>query len=63
MEEIWIAVSTRDVNGRGVNARLRDTIFAVFDRAVGDAEWDFTADWPTGPLHWFEVARLGLRSV
>ena len=63
LEEIWLAVSTRDRQGRGVNFRLRDAIFVSFEHAAGRAEWEPRADWPTGELHWFEVARLGVQSV
>ena len=39
---------------------LRELLFAiVFDAA--DAEvWEPRTDWFSGPLEWFEVARLGL---
>lgn len=63
LQEIWLAVSTRDRQGCGVNLRLRDLIFVSFEQAAGGAEWEPRADWPTGELHWFEVARLGLQSV
>jgi hypothetical protein len=63
LEEIWLAVSTRDRQGRGVNLRLRDLIFVSFEQAAGGAEWEPRADWPTEELRWFEVARLGVQSV
>jgi len=61
-EMIWIAISALDTNGNVVNVRLRDLIFVVAERILGDAEWEWTAEWPTDrELRWFEVARLALR--
>lgn len=60
MEEIWLAVSTRDIDGAGVPTRLRDVIFATFELLAGGGEWEWRADWPTGELRWFERARMGL---
>jgi hypothetical protein len=37
--------------------RLRD----VFERDARVLAWEPRSDWPSGPLEWFEVARLGLR--
>lgn len=60
-EEIWVAIATQAADGRFVDERLRDVLFRlVFDAAraeVGEPR----ADWPSGDLAWFEVARLGLR--
>ena len=60
-DEIWVAIATQAADGRFVDERLRDVLFRlVFD--AGEAElWEPRADWPSGELAWFEVARLGLR--
>jgi len=63
LEEIWVAVATRDPDGRGVPPRLRDYIFATLEDLTRPAEWDWRSDWPTDTLHWFEIARLGIRAV
>ena len=60
-DEIWIAIATQAVDGRFVDERLRDVLFrVVFDAAEAEV-WEPRADWPSGELAWFEVARLGLR--
>jgi hypothetical protein len=56
-----MAVSILDGTGEGVPARLRDMIFAVVEQLLEPAEWEARADWPTGPLDWFEVCRLAIR--
>lgn len=60
-EEVWVAIATQATDGRFVEERLRDVLFGlVLD--VAEAElWEPRADWPSGELAWFEVARLGLR--
>jgi len=59
-DEFWIAVSTVDVSGAGVEQRTRDMIFALVDQAAGPGEWEVVSAWPEGGLSWFEVARYGL---
>lgn len=60
-DEIWVAIATQAVDGRFVDERLRDVLFRlVFDAAEAEL-WEPRADWPSGELAWFEVARLGLR--
>lgn len=62
IEMVWMAVSARDPEGNVVNVRLRDLIFAVAERILGDAEWEWTGEWPSDrELRWFERARLALR--
>jgi len=61
VEELWMAVSTRDAVGEGVPARLRDMIFAIAEQLLEPAEWEVRADWPGGRLAWFEVCRLAIR--
>ncbi|MGI8609759.1 MAG: hypothetical protein ACR2MY_11110 [Candidatus Dormibacteria bacterium] len=61
LEELWMAVSTRDATGAGVAPRLRDTIFALMEQLVAPAEWEGRPDWPRGQLEWFEVCRLAIR--
>src|SRR5215207_1855636 len=60
-DEIWVAIATQAADGRFVDERLRDVLFRlVFDAAETEL-WEPRADWPSGELAWFEVARLGLR--
>jgi hypothetical protein len=59
-DELWIAVSTVDVGGAGVEQRTRDIIFALAEQAAGAGEWETVSAWPEGALNWFEVARYGL---
>ena len=62
IEELWMAVSTRDAAGEGVPVRLRDMIFAIAEQLLVPAEWEPRADWPGGRLEWFEVCRLAIRA-
>jgi hypothetical protein len=60
-DEMWVAIGTHAADGRFVDERLRDVLFRlVFDAAEAEL-WEPRADWPTGELAWFEVARLGVR--
>lgn len=60
-DEVWVAIATQAADGRFVEERLRDVLFRlVFDFARAEVS-ELRADWPSGPLAWFEVARLGLR--
>jgi len=62
-DEVWVAIATQAVDGRFVDERLRDVLFRlVFDAAEAEL-WEPRADWPSGELAWFEVARLGLRDA
>ncbi len=62
-DEVWVAIATQAVDGRFVEERLRDVLFRlVFDAARAEVS-EPRADWPSGPLAWFEVARLGLRDA
>jgi len=63
LEEIWLAVSLVDGEGRGVPERLRDMVFAVTEQEAGAGLWDSAGEWPEGALEWFEVARYGLREI
>jgi hypothetical protein len=60
-DEVWVAIATQAADGRFVEERLRDVLFRlVFDVARAEVS-EPRADWPSGSLAWFEVARLGLR--
>lgn len=59
-DEIWVAIATQAADGRFVDERLRDVLFRLVFDAAGAALWEPRADWPSGELAWFEVARLGL---
>ncbi len=60
-EEVWVAIATQATDGRFVEERLRDVLFGLVLDAAGAELWEPRADWPSGELAWFEVARLGLR--
>jgi hypothetical protein len=61
-EEVWVAIATQAADWRFAEERLRDVLFGLV-LAAADAElWEPRADWPSGELAWFEVARLGLRT-
>lgn len=61
-EEVWVAIATQAADGRFVEERLRDVLFGVVLAAAEAELWEPCADWPSGDLAWFEVARLGLRA-
>ena len=60
-DEIWVAIATQAADGRFVDERLRDVLFRLAFDAAEAVVWEPRADWPSGGLAWFEVARLGLR--
>lgn len=60
-EEVWVAIATQATDGRFVDERLRDVLFGLALTAADAELWEPRADWPSGELAWFEVARLGLR--
>jgi len=60
-EEVWVAIATQATDGRFVEERLRDVLFGLVLEAAEADLWEPRADWPSGELAWFEVARLGLR--
>jgi hypothetical protein len=59
--EVWVAIATQATDGRFVEERLRDVLFGLVLDAAEAELWEPRADWPSGELAWFEVARLGLR--
>ena len=61
--EIWVAIATQAADGRFVDERLRDVLFRLVFDAAGAELSEPRADWPSGELAWFEVARLGLREA
>ncbi len=60
-EEVWVAIATQAADGRFVEERPRDVLFGLVLAAAEAELWEARADWPSGELAWFEVARLGLR--
>jgi hypothetical protein len=60
-EEVWVAIASQATDGRFVEERLRDVLFGLVLTAAEADLWEPRADWPSGELAWFEVARLGLR--
>jgi hypothetical protein len=60
-DEVWVAIATRTTDGTFVREPLRDLLFAAVLEAAGAEVSEPRADWPSGALKWFEVARLGLR--
>jgi len=60
-DEVWVAIATRGSDGDSVDEPVGDAPFRIaFDAAAAEIS-EPRFDWPTGPLEWFEVARLGLR--
>lgn len=59
----WLetAVATQATDGRFVEERLRDVLFGLVLEAAEAELLEPRADWPSGELSWFEVARPGLR--
>lgn len=62
-EEVWVAIATRTTDERVVEEALRNVLFRLVFEAAGAEIWEPRADWPSGQLAWFEVARLGLREL
>jgi hypothetical protein len=62
-DEVWVAIATRAADGIFVADGLRDLLFAIVFDVAGAEVWETRSDWPSGPLEWFEVARLGLREA
>lgn len=60
-DEVWVAIATRPADGALVADGLRELLFAIVCDAAGAEIWETRSDWPSGPLEWFEFARLGLR--
>jgi hypothetical protein len=60
-DEVWVAIATRAADGAFVADGLRELLFAILFEAAGAEVSEPRPDWPSGPLEWFEVARLGLR--
>jgi len=60
-EEIWCALSTRAIDGAFVQPQLRDILFASLESHVAPALFELRTDWPTGPLDWAEIVKLGIR--
>jgi len=61
LEEIWCALSARAADDTNVDGRLRDVLFAALEEHFPDAIFEVRGDWPTGPVGWWEVVRMGLR--
>jgi hypothetical protein len=60
-DEVWVAIATRAADGVFVADGLRDLLFRIVFEAAGAELSEARTDWPSGPLEWFEVVRLGLR--
>jgi hypothetical protein len=60
-DEVWVAIATQAADGRFLEEDLRDLLFGLVLDAARAEVWEPRADWPSGPLAWVEVARLGLR--
>jgi hypothetical protein len=58
---VWVAIEPQAADGRFVEEGLRDVLFGLVLDAAEAELWEPRADWPSGELAWFEVARLGLR--
>jgi hypothetical protein len=62
-DEVWVAIATQATDERFVEERLRDVLFGLVLTAAEAELSEPRADWPSGELAWFEVARLGLREL
>jgi hypothetical protein len=60
-DEVWVAIATRTADGTFVADGLGELLFAIVFDAAGAEISEPRSDWPSRPLEWFEVARLGLR--
>jgi hypothetical protein len=60
-DEVWVAIATWATDGAFVADGLRELLFAILFEAAGAEVSEPRPDWPSGPLEWFDVARLGLR--
>jgi hypothetical protein len=60
VDELWVAVGIVTADGKGVEPRERDMIFALVEAAAGRGDWEAVSEWPGAELRWFEVARYGL---
>ena len=52
-----IAIAAQATDERFVDERLRDVLFGLALDAAEAELWEPRADWPSGELAWFEVAR------
>jgi hypothetical protein len=48
-------------DGQVVREDLRDFLFVALEEYLAAVESESRHDWPTGPVEWFEVVRLGIR--
>ena len=60
-DEIWLSISLRTEGGTFLGDRLKQMVFAVFEEAARETEWEERRDWPPRELEWWEIARLGVR--
>jgi hypothetical protein len=61
VEEIWCALSVKDVDDNFIREQVRDLLFAELERYLAPVIFEARNDWPTGELRWSEAVRLGLR--
>jgi len=61
VQEVWCALSVVNTDGQVVREDLRDFLFLALEEHLAPVECESRHDWPTGPVEWFEVVRLGMR--
>jgi hypothetical protein len=60
-QEVWCALSVRDVENQFVREEMRNALFAALEAHLAPIITEARHDWPTGNVEWFEVVRLGVR--
>jgi len=60
-QEVWCALSVRDVDNHFVREELRNVLFAALEAHLAPIITEARSDWPSGVVEWFEVVRLGVR--
>lgn len=61
MQEIWCALSVRDTGDNFVREEIRNLLFVALEEHLAPVMMEARYNWPTGPVEWFEVVRLGVR--
>lgn len=60
LRDLWVALSRQDAEGNFIEDRVRDSVFALVEQALGPCDWQEQdpSAWPTRRLQWEWVARL-----
>ena len=63
IEEVWCGLGLQANDGSWIRPELRDALFAGLRDALGGAELEVRADWPSGEVPWAEAICLYLRDA